>query len=70
LAAQTPWQRFLDLANNAAFDGVELGTWGYLPQDAQRLRKELEARELDLAAGALIAGHDPHSDQLFASSDA
>jgi inosose dehydratase len=52
---QIQWDSFLDLAQSADFDGVELGTWGYLPQDGRRLWNELRTRGLDLAAGALIA---------------
>jgi inosose dehydratase len=52
---EIPWESFLDLAQSADFDGVELGALGYLPQDGRRLRTELRRRGLDLAAGALIA---------------
>src|SRR6266704_617452 len=52
---QVPWERFLDEARSVGFDGVELGTLGYLPRDGERLRDELATRHLELAAGALIA---------------
>jgi len=52
---QVAWHQFLDDARAVGFDGVELGTWGYLPLEGKQLSEELRARHLELAAGALIA---------------
>jgi inosose dehydratase len=49
--ANPPWQRVLDDAAAAGYAGIELGPLGYMPQDAARLRRELDARELELVAG-------------------
>ncbi|MCX2733065.1 sugar phosphate isomerase/epimerase [Saccharopolyspora sp. NFXS83] len=48
---QPPWQRFLDEVADAGYRWVELGPYGYLPTDPQRLRDELARRELTLSAG-------------------
>jgi inosose dehydratase len=46
-----PWSRLLDDVAAAGYPGVELGPLGYLPGDPARLRRELDARELELVAG-------------------
>ena len=53
--ANTPWQRVLDETAAAGYGGTELGPPGYLPEDAATLRRELEARELELVAGFVFA---------------
>lgn len=52
---QIPWQRFLDETRAAGYDGIELGTWGYLPTESNVLRRELAARGLALAGGQINA---------------
>ena len=60
--AQTPWQRFLDEAAQAGYSRIELGPYGYLPTDPQRLRDELAARGLTLTAGTIFEHlHRPDS---------
>ena len=60
--AQTPWQRFLDEAAQAGYTRIELGPYGYLPTDPQRLRDELAARGLTLTAGTIFEHlHRPDS---------
>jgi inosose dehydratase len=43
---QTPWQRFLDEVAAAGYRWIELGPYGYLPTDPEKLGAELERREL------------------------
>lgn len=60
--AQTPWQRFLDEVARAGYTRIELGPYGYLPTDPQRLRDELAARGLTLTAGTIFEHlHRPDS---------
>jgi inosose dehydratase len=47
------WSQFLDEVVAAGYDGVELGTWGYLPTEPSLLLKELTRRNLSLAGGQL-----------------
>jgi inosose dehydratase len=54
--SQVPWNRFLDEAAEAGYRWVELGPYGYLPTDPDRLRDELEQRGLQLSGGAVFAG--------------
>jgi inosose dehydratase len=51
---QTPWQRFLDEVAEAGYDAVELGPFGYLPTQPDRLAAELGARGLTLSGGMLF----------------
>ena len=53
--ANPPWSRVLDDVAAAGYPGVELGPLGYLPEDPARLRRELDARELELVAGFVFA---------------
>lgn len=48
---QPPWEQFLDEVVVAGYDTVEIGPYGYLPTDGDRLRTELTARELRVSAG-------------------
>ena len=60
--AQTPWQRFLDEVVTAGYEWVELGPYGYLPTDPQRLGDELAKRRLKVAGGTVhgVGGlHNP-----------
>jgi inosose dehydratase len=50
---QTPWQRFLDEAAEAGYNAIELGPFGYLPTDGQRVADELARRSLQLAGGTI-----------------
>ncbi|WP_432522610.1 sugar phosphate isomerase/epimerase family protein [Kineococcus sp. SYSU DK006] len=65
---QTPWTRFLDEVVEAGYAWIELGPYGYLPTDAQRLSDELAARSLKVSAGTIFAAlHRPdHYDEAWA----
>ena len=55
-----PWQRVLDEAAAAGYDGIELGPIGYMPEDPSVLRESLAARELSLIGGVVFRPfHDP-----------
>ncbi len=45
-----PWPQVLDEMVEAGYTGTELGPYGFLPPDADRLRKELADRGLALVA--------------------
>jgi len=53
---QVPWQRFLDEVVEAGYEWIELGPFGYLPTEPERLRDELGRRGLRLSGGAVFAG--------------
>lgn len=44
-----PWDKVLDQIAEAGYSWTELGPVGYLPLDEQRLREELDGRELQVA---------------------
>lgn len=46
----------LDQIADTGYTGVELGPWGYLPTDPQRLRAELESRGLALSSACVPVG--------------
>ena len=50
---QPPWDRCLDEMQAAGYEGVELGPWGYLPNDEKTLKSELDRRNLELVAGTI-----------------
>ena len=45
---QTPFSKVLDEIAQAGYEGTELGPYGYLPTELQRLKRELSARGLHL----------------------
>jgi inosose dehydratase len=54
-----PFGRFLDEVRESGYAGVELGPYGYLPTDAELLRRELARRDLELTAGYVMGAlHD------------
>ncbi|NMH96950.1 TIM barrel protein [Pseudonocardia acidicola] len=61
---QVPWDRFLDEAAEAGYSWIELGPYGYLPTDPERLRDELGRRGLRLSGGAVFAGLHRGADAL------
>lgn len=50
---QVSWKVFLDEVAQAGYSCIELGPWGYLPTDANELRRELESRNLKLVASTV-----------------
>lgn len=59
---QTPWHRFLDELTDVGYRWVELGPYGYLPTDPDRLREKLEKRGLRVSGQAVYAPLQ-HGDQ-------
>lgn len=53
---QVPWDRFLDEVAAAGYQWIELGPYGYLPNDPELLRDELGRRGLRLSGGAVFSG--------------
>lgn len=57
-----PYAQVLDEIRDAGYTGTELGPYGYLPFDVEKLRDELAQRELTLiSAFTLINFLDPHA---------
>src|SRR3974377_1334085 len=50
---QVPFDRMLDELAETGYTGTELGDWGYMPTDPQRLRGELSQRGL-VMLGAFV----------------
>jgi len=48
-----PYERVLSDASLAGYRGIELGPYGYLPQDINVLKKELEKHKLTIVAGTI-----------------
>lgn len=63
-----PYTRFLDELARAGYEWLELGPYGYLPTDPQRLKAELDARGLKVSGGtAFGALHRPGAwDEMLA----
>ena len=49
----TPWGIVLDQISKIGFNALELGPYGYLPSDPERLTEELNKRNLQIVAGTL-----------------
>ncbi|PXX94858.1 TIM barrel protein [Halomonas sp. LBP4] len=49
-----PWQKVLDEAAQAGYQGLELGPYGYLPPDKELLGKALDERSLKVVAGTIF----------------
>ena len=54
-SAQMPWEQFLDELVEAGYRWIELGPYGYLPNDPSRLRDEIGKRGLHVS-GAGVEG--------------
>ena len=50
---QPPWEQFLDELAKVGYEYVELGPYGYLPTDPERLADELARRGLQVAGGTM-----------------
>jgi inosose dehydratase len=53
---QVGWKQYLDDVQNAGYVWTELGPQGFLPQDPQQLRDELDQRGLKVCGGTVFAG--------------
>ena len=53
---QVGWKQYLDEVANAGYIWTELGPQGFLPQDPQQLRDELDQRGLKVCGGTVFAG--------------
>ncbi|MEU0497409.1 sugar phosphate isomerase/epimerase [Mycobacterium sp. NPDC006124] len=51
---QTPYGRFLDEVAASGYEWIELGPFGYLPTDPEKLADELAQRNLKLSAGTVF----------------
>lgn len=49
-----PWQKVLNEAAEAGYQGLELGPYGYLPLESSQLGDALEARDLRVVAGTIF----------------
>ncbi|MDM5247799.1 TIM barrel protein [Lysinibacillus sp. G4S2] len=49
-----PWERVLNEAAEAGFKGIELGPYGYIPMDIERVKAELSKNELTIIAGTIF----------------
>ncbi|WP_158734661.1 sugar phosphate isomerase/epimerase [Alteribacillus sp. YIM 98480] len=68
---QIPWERCLDEMEKAGYQGVELGPWGYLPNEYSKLKEELEKRNLTLTATTLVGDltSNTKTDEMIALLD-
>ncbi|OXS78740.1 sugar phosphate isomerase/epimerase family protein [Domibacillus enclensis] len=68
---QIPWERCMNEMAEAGYKGIELGPWGYLPNDYARLKQELEKRNLALTATTLVGDltSSQKTDELIALLD-
>ena len=68
---QTPWKRCLDEMEKSGYQGIELGPWGYLPNEYLTLKEELENRKLTLTATTLVGDltSDAKTDEMIALLD-
>lgn len=60
---QTPWERFLDEVVQAGYKWIELGPYGYLPNDPARLARELKDRDLSVTAGTVFTAFHRGAEQ-------
>lgn len=49
-----PWDRVLDEAAQAGFGGIELGPYGYVPLNVERVSQALNSRGLSIVAGTIF----------------
>jgi inosose dehydratase len=62
-----PYSRVLDEMVETGYTGLEYGPWGYLPTDPDRLREELEKRQLQLLSSFVpvkLVDANAHEDGL------
>ncbi|MFP7176582.1 sugar phosphate isomerase/epimerase family protein [Priestia filamentosa] len=51
---QIDWKRCMNEMAESGYQGIELGPWGYLPNEYEKLKNELEKRNLELTATTLV----------------
>ncbi|MFD1362445.1 sugar phosphate isomerase/epimerase family protein [Lentibacillus salinarum] len=51
---QPHWTQCLDQVEQAGYRAIELGPWGYLPNQYEDLKNELDKRNIDLVATTLM----------------
>ncbi|MBB3039728.1 TIM barrel protein [Hoyosella altamirensis] len=61
---QVGWKQYLDEIAQAGYSWTELGPSGFLPQDPNQLREELEKRQLQVSGGTVFAGLHRGKDAL------
>src|SRR5205823_394803 len=66
---QVTWQQYLDELPKAGYVWTELGPQGFLPQDPQQLRDELDRRGLKVCGGTVFAGLHRGADALKEAID-
>ncbi|MFC6604948.1 sugar phosphate isomerase/epimerase family protein [Ectobacillus funiculus] len=68
---QTPWERCMNEMAESGYVGIELGPWGYLPNEYDSLKEELEKRNLELTATTLVGDltSDRKTEDLIALLD-
>ncbi|WP_261380720.1 sugar phosphate isomerase/epimerase [Neobacillus bataviensis] len=49
-----PWERVLKEASQAGYKGIELGPYGYIPMDIDRVQAELAKNNLTIIAGTIF----------------
>jgi inosose dehydratase len=49
-----PWERVLSEASQAGYKGIELGPYGYIPMDIERVQAELAKNDLTIIAGTIF----------------
>ncbi|MFE8100802.1 TIM barrel protein [Brenneria goodwinii] len=49
-----PWERVLSEAHQAGYKGIELGPYGYIPLELERVSAELEKNDLIIVAGTIF----------------
>ncbi|MEC2057694.1 TIM barrel protein [Peribacillus psychrosaccharolyticus] len=49
-----PWERVLKEASQAGYKGIELGPYGYIPMDIERVQVELSKNNLKIIAGTIF----------------
>ena len=67
---QVTWQQYLDELPKAGYIWTELGPQGFLPQDPQRLRHELDQRGLKVCGGTVFAALHHGEEALKTAIDA
>ncbi|MDR7246264.1 sugar phosphate isomerase/epimerase family protein [Priestia megaterium] len=49
-----PWQRVLNEASQAGYKGIELGPYGYIPMNIEKVQVELSKNDLTIIAGTIF----------------